>query len=94
MRYHASKLDRRSNISTTVVDAEDADVAVIASYASFKFEKELLLYQKKKILLCKQLCLEDVSSVIISLHALTGADAVSSFYGHSKRPSTRKWKKS
>ena len=91
--YHASKLDRRSDISSIVVDAEDTD-PVIASYASFKFEKELLLYQKKKILLCKQLCLEDVSSVIISLHALTGADAVSSFYGHSKRPSTRKWKKS
>ena len=94
MRYHASKLDRRSNISTTVVDAEDADVAVIASYASFKFEKELLLYRKKKILLCKQLCPEDMSSVIISLHALTGADAVNGFYGHSKRAIYEKVKKS
>ena len=44
MFYHASKLDRRSDISSTVVDAEDTDVAVIASYASFKFEKELFLY--------------------------------------------------
>ena len=91
MFYHACKLDRRSDISSIVVDAEDTDVAVITSYASFKFEKELLLYRKKKILLCKQLCLEDMSSVIISLHALTGTDTVSGFYGHSKkRPSKRK----
>ena len=52
MFYHASKPDRRSDISSIVVDAEDTDVAVIASYASFKFERELLLYRKKKILLC------------------------------------------
>ena len=90
MFYNASKLDRRTDISSTVVDAEDSDIAIIASYASFKFEKELLLYRKKEILLCKQLFPEDMTSVIISLHALTGADAVSGFYGHSKKPSTRK----
>ena len=94
MFYHASKLDRRSDISSIVVDAEDTDVAVIASYASFKFEKELLLYRKKKILLCKQPCPEDMSSVIIPLHALTGADAVSGFYGHSKKVIYEKVKKS
>ena len=77
-----------------MVDVEDIDVAVIASYALFKFEKELLLYQKKKIPLCKQLCPEDMSSVIISLHALTGADAVSGFYGHSKKVIYEKVKKS
>ena len=93
MFYHASKPDRRSDISSIVVDAEDTDVAVIASYASFKFEKELLLYRKKKILLCKQLCLEDMSSVIISLHALTGTDTVSGFYGHSKKGHLRESKK-
>ena len=94
MFYHASKPDRRSDISSIAVDAEDADVAVIVSYASFKFEKELLLYRKKKILLCKQLCPGDMSSVIISLHALTGADAVSGFYGHSKKAIYEKVKKS
>ena len=93
MFYHASKLDRRSDISSIVVDAEDTDVAVIASYASFKFEKELLLYRKKKILLFKQLCPKDMSSVIISLHELTGTDAVSSFYGHSKKVIYEKAKK-
>ena len=77
-----------------MVDVEDIDVAVIASYASFKFEKEPLLYQKKKIPLCKQLCPEDMSSVIISLHALTGADAVSGFYGHSKKVIYEEVKKS
>ena len=35
-----------------------------------------------------------MSSVIISLHALTGADAVSGFYGHSKKPIYEKVKKS
>ena len=94
MFYNASKLDRRTDISSTVVDAEDSDIAIIASYASFKFEKELLLYRKKEILLCKQLFPEDMTSVIISLHALTGADAVSGFYGHSKKPIYEKVKKS
>ena len=93
MFYHARKLHRTSNISSIVADPEDTDVAVIASYASFKFEKELLLYRKKKILLCKQLCLEDMSSVIISLHALTGTDTVSGFYGHSKKGHLRESKK-
>ena len=80
MFYHTNKLDRRSDISSILVDAEDTDV--IASYSSFKFEKELILYRKNKILLCKQFCPEDMSHVIISLHGLTGADAVSEFYGH------------
>ena len=31
-----------------MVDAEDTDIAVVASYASFKFEKELLLYREIK----------------------------------------------
>ena len=77
-----------------MVDTEDKNVAVIASYASFKFEKELLLYQKKKILLCKQLCPKDMSSVIICLHALTVADVVSGFYGHSRKVIYEKVKKS
>ena len=94
MFYHARKLDRTSDISSIVADPEDTDVAVIASYASFKFEKKLLLYRKKKIFLCKQLCPEDMSSVIISLHALTGADAVNGFYEHSKRAIYEKVKKS
>ena len=31
-----------------MVDVEDTDVAVIASYASFRFENELLFYRKKE----------------------------------------------
>ena len=84
MFYHTSKLDRRSDISSIVVGAEDTDVAVIAPYASFT--------EKRKILLWKQLCPEDMSSVI-SLHALTGADAVSGFYGHSEKVIYEKVKK-
>ena len=44
------------------------------------------------MLLCKQLCPEDMSSVIISLPAITGADAVSGFYGHSKKAIYKKVK--
>ena len=35
-----------------------------------------------------------MSSIIISLHALTGADAVDGFYGHSKKAIYERVKKS
>ena len=85
MFYHARKLDRRADISSIVIDAEDRDVVVISSYASFQFEKDLLLYRKKKFVMCKGLCPPEMSSVIIPLHSMTGADAVSGFYGRSKK---------
>lgn len=44
---------RRSDISSIVVDVEATDIAVIASYASFRFQKELPLYCKKKVLMQK-----------------------------------------
>ena len=47
MFYHARKLDKRADIWSIVIDAEDPDVVVISSYASFQFEKDLLLLQEK-----------------------------------------------
>ena len=93
MFYHASRLDRRGDISRIVIDAEDTDVAVIASYASFQFDKELILYRKKQTISCKQLCSQEMSAIILSLHAITGADAVSGFYEHSKKAVYEKVKK-
>ena len=62
MFYHASKLDRRADTSSIVIDAEDTDVVVILSYASLQFEKDLLLYRKKKFVKCKELCPQEMSS--------------------------------
>ena len=31
------------------------------------------------------MCSQEISSIIVQLHALTGADAISGFYGLSKR---------
>ena len=78
-------LDSRNDISAVVIDAEDTDVLVISAYASHKLEKDLVLYRRNKLIKCKSFCSAEMASVLIGFHALAGADAVSGFYGHSKK---------
>ena len=58
MFFQASILNRTSDISSIAVDADDTGVAVTTSYSSFRFQKEQLLYHKKKVVPCKHFFLK------------------------------------
>ena len=74
---------RKSGVSDAVViDAEDTDVVVLAFYVAHQIEGPLGL--KKNIFDCSALPHKDIADVIIPFHMHTGADALSSFYGHGK----------
>eukprot|EP00112_Aurelia_sp_Birch-Aquarium-sp1_P024471 Seg7765.2 transcript_id=Seg7765.2/GoldUCD/mRNA.D3Y31 product="hypothetical protein" protein_id=Seg7765.2/GoldUCD/D3Y31 len=83
--FHASILDRKTVASRISVDSEDTDVVPIAAKVAHKISKELCLYRKGHNYDCKSLCSPEVVSAVLPLHALTGADVVSGFYGHSKK---------
>ena len=56
MFFHAGILDRRNNISSIEVNVEDTGVAVIAPYASFRYQIDPLfplLHHTKSVVLCK-----------------------------------------
>ena len=81
--FYAKILDSGNDISAVAIDAQDTDVSIISAYASHKLEK-VALYSRSKIIKCKSLCSAEMASVLIGFHALTGADAINGFYGHSK----------
>ncbi len=67
------------------MDSEDTDVVAIAAQVAHKISKELCLYRRGHNYDCRALCSPEVAAAVIPLHALTGADAVSGFYGYSKK---------
>ena len=76
---------RKSGVSDAVViDAEDTDVVVLASYVAHQIEGPLGLKKKPNIFDCSALPHKDIADVIIPFHIHAGADALSSFYGHGK----------
>ena len=85
MLYHASILDNRHDIDSILVDAEDTDVLVMAAYAAHEMNTPLCIYRRKRIVSASDLCCPSIAPLIIPFHAITGADAVSGFYGQSKK---------
>ena len=92
--YHASLLDERNYIHTIVVDSEDTDVLVIASYASQNLTSKLCVYRRGKILIASELFPASILNIVVSFHAITGADAVSGFYRQSKKSILKRLMKS
>ena len=66
-----------------VIDAEDTDVVVLTSYVAHRIEGPWLK-RKHNISDYSALLHKDIADVIILFHIHTGADALSSFYGHGK----------
>ena len=84
MLFIYSQLRKSGILDAVVIDAEDTDVLVLASYRAHQVEGVLGLKRKRAIFDCAALVDKEIPDVIVPFHIHTGADAVSSFYGHSK----------
>ena len=69
---------------SVIIDAEDTDVAVIAAHVAHRTPANLYVLRRKETYECKQFCSQEMAEIVIPLHAFTGADAVSGFYGQGK----------
>ena len=72
-----------------MIDAEDANVIIIAAYVSTTLQKKIW-YRRKQQINCSDLYPNEVANVLIGFHALTGADAASGFYRQSKKTVLKK----
>ena len=64
------------------MDSEDTDLIALAAKEGHEIW-ELCLYRRGHNYDRKSLCSSEVASSVTPLHAITGADAVGGFYGHS-----------
>ena len=83
--YIYSQLRKSGIDDAVVIDAEDTDDVVLSAYVAHQIDGTLCIKREKAIYDCKTLCSADVADVIVPFHIHTGADAVSSFYGHGKQ---------
>ena len=70
---------------TVVLDSEDTDVYVQAIYVAHQLDGTLLMKRKKAFINCKSMLPEEVASIVIPVHLITGSDHTSGFYGHGKK---------
>ena len=77
-----------------IIDTEDTDNYVQAAYVANKVNGILLLKQKNRLIDAKCLIDSDMTDCIVPLHAITGCDHTSGFYGIGKIKVTKRVKKS
>ena len=78
-----------------VIDAEDTDVYIQAAAISHDIPGILCIKKKRSsFFFCRGMCTEDFSKCLIPFHVLTGCDANSCFFGHSKMSLYEKLSKS
>ena len=79
---------RRNGLETPVVlDTEDTDVYVQSAYVAHTLPG-LHIYRntlERKYVDCQLLCSRELAMIIIQLHAMTGCDSNSAFFGHGKK---------
>jgi hypothetical protein len=83
--FHLSELEKQNCKLNVTIDAEDTDVIILAAHIAHHCTCNLFLYRRGRVYDCNKLCSAEVAEVIVPLHAYTGADAVSGFYGHGKK---------
>ena len=69
-----------------VIDSEDTDVYVQSAFVAHKLSG-LRIYKnavENNYVNCEKLCSSEMAEIIIQLHALTGCDSNSAFFGHGK----------
>ena len=85
MLFIYSRIRVLGDTSAVLIDAEDADVVVLAAYASSVIDGQLAVKRKKEIIDCKTLCSREMAKIVAPLHGATGCVAVSSFLGIGKK---------
>ena len=81
-------------LEPVIIDTEDTDNYVQAAYVANKVNGILLLKQKNRLIDAKCLIDSDMTDCIVPLHAITGCDHTSGFYGIGKIKVTKRVKKS
>ena len=81
-------------LEPVVMDTEDTDNYVQAAYVADKVPGILLLKQKQRLMNAHSLMDSCMTDSIIQLHAMTGCDHTSGFYGIGKIKVTKKVRKS
>ena len=81
--FHVSKMLSQCQ-NPIILDSGDTDVVAIASQAANELSDQMLLYRKGHLFDCQKMCSPELASVLVQLHAFTGADAISGFFGHGK----------
>ena len=89
-----SQIRTSGETSPVVIDAEDTDVLVTSAYVSFKVSGCLYIKRKKGIFDCAALCDEEMASIAVRFHVMTGCDSISSFFGRGKKSVWNNVKKS
>ena len=70
---------------TVIIDAEDTDIYVQASYVSHEVSGKLLIKKKHTYIDCARLLNDEMAEVMIQLHVMTGCDHNCGFYGRGKK---------
>ena len=83
--YIYSQIRKLRMIKTVVIDAKYTDVIVLASYVSNHEKGTLGIRRGRSVFDCRKLFPNAVSEIIVQLHVHSGADAVSGFFGRSKK---------
>lgn len=78
-------LRMKGTVHDVVLDSEDTDVFVQASYVAQNVPGNLFIKHNRSFVMCSAMLPPEVAKVIIAAHAISGSDHTSGFYGHGKK---------
>ena len=77
-----------------LIDAEDTDIYIQASYVSHEIEGKLLIRRKQIFVDCRSMLSDEIAAIIIQLYDISGNDHNCGFYGRGKKAILEKVMKS
>ena len=80
-----AKLRAGNCTRTVVIDSTDTYVYVQAAYVSHSLRGDLMIKRKHALVNCRAMLPDEIASIIIPLHVISGSDHTSAFCGHGKK---------
>ena len=80
-----AKLRAGNCTRTVVIDSTDTDVYVQATYVSHSLRGDLMIKRKHAQVNCRAMMTDEIASIIIPLHVISGSDHTSAFCGYGKK---------